>query len=264
MPDVRTGQKLRIKADEWNAVRRAAGAVLPRSGGFGSALGVGPEKCIVRNDSDAALPQFAVVQLVDAAADAAEFRGAPPVVSAKPYEDEGSPFAILLQPLASGEIGLARHSGVFAARVQPSGAGGGYAMPSRGTTYLVQIDVGPVPLIGAQAMSQADADGLVWAIVVLGSGGSSSGPGVLDVVPCRVREAELAKWEDGVEVDIYANGFANDPTGTGTVYLPEIGTATKPVEEMAILAHRYVSFQLAGSEQGDEEGEPEQTEDEEE
>lgn len=251
MPDVRTGQKLRIRADEWNAVRRAAGAVLPRSGGFGSALGVGPEKCIVRNDSDAALPQFAVVQLVDAAADAAEFRGAPPVVSAKSYEDEGSPFAILLQPLASGEIGLARHSGVFAARVQPSGDGGGYAMPSRGSTYLVQFDVGPVPLIGTQAMSQADADGLVWAIVVLGSSGCS---GVLDVVPCRVREAEYAKWEDGVAVDLYANGFQNEPTGEDTIYVPEVGTATKPSPGMAMLAHRYVSFQLAGSEQGEEAG----------
>ena len=260
MPDVRPGQKLRISASEWNAVRRAAGAVLPRSGGFGSALGAGPEKCIVRNDSEEALPQFAVVQLADAVADASEFRGVPPVVSAKPYEDSGAPFALLLQPLAAGETGLARHSGVFAARVQPSGAGGGYAMPSRGATHLVQIDVGPVPLIGAQPESQADADGLVWAIVVLGSGAGSGASGILDVVPCRVRETVSAKWEDGVEVDLYANGFQNEPTGTDTIYLPEVGTATKPVAEMALLAHRYVSFKLAGSEQGDEDGEPESSE----
>ena len=256
MPDVRPGQKLRISASEWNAVRRAAGFAIPRSGGFGSALGAGPEKCLVRNDGEEALPQFAVVQLFDAAADAAGFRGAPPVLAAKPYEDEGAPFAILLQPLAAGETGLARHSGVFAARVQPSGAGGGYAMPSAGATYLVQIDVGPVPLIGAQAMSQADADGLVWAIVVLGPGGGGAG-GVTDVVPCRVREAENAKWEDGVSVDLYANGFANEPTGVDTIYLPEVGTATQPVKDMALIAHRYVSFKLAGSEQGDEDGEPE-------
>jgi len=257
MPDVRPGQKLRISASEWNAVRRAAGFAIPRSGGFGSALGAGPEKCLVRNDGEEALPQFAVVQLFDAAADAAGFRGAPPVLAAKPYEDEGAPFAILLQPLAAGETGLARHSGVFAARVQPSGAGGGYAMPSVGATYLVQIDVGPVPLIGAQAMSQADADGLVWAIVVLGSGAGSGSGGVTDVIPCRVREAENAKWEDGVSVDLYANGFANEPTGVDTIYLPEVGTATQPVKDMALIAHRYVSFKLAGSEQGDEDGEPE-------
>ena len=260
MPDAVPGKKFRVTANEWNAMQAAARAFAPRFGGFGSSLGAGPEKCIVRNDSGDALPQFAVVQLSGAAADAAEFRGAPPVLSAKAYEDEGAPFAILLQPLASGETGLARHSGVFAARVQPSGAGGGYATPSRGATHLVQLDVGPVPLIGAQPESQADADGLVWAIVVLGAGAGSGASGILDVVPCRVRETVSAKWEDGVEVDLYANGFQNEPTGTDTIYLPEVGTATKPVAEMALLAHRYVSFKLAGSEQGDEDGEPESSE----
>lgn len=229
MPDVRPGQKLRISASEWNAVRRAAGAVLPRSGGFGSALGAGPEKCIVRNDSEAALPQFAVVQLADAAADASEFRGVPPVVSAKPYEDSGAPFALLLQPLAAGETGLARHSGVFAARVQPSGAGGGYAMPSRGATHLVQIDVGPVPLIGAQPVSQADADGLVWAIVVLGSG-VAAGPSVCPAV--------VQGFSAGVyTVDLYADGILSPKTGRAQLMLTEASMLSQLDRGSVVLAH---------------------------
>lgn len=229
MPDVRPGQKLRISASEWNAVRRAAGAVLPRSGGFGSDLGAGPEKCIVRNDSEEALPQFAVVQLADAAADASEFRGVPPVVSAKPYEDSGAPFALLLQPLAAGETGLARHSGVFAARVQPSGAGGGYAMPSRGATYLVQIDVGPVPLIGAQPESQADADGLVWAIVVLGSGAAAE-PSVCPAV--------VQSFSAGVyTVDLYADGILSPKTGRAQLMLTEASMLSQLDRGSVVLAH---------------------------
>lgn len=241
MPDVRPGQKVRIAASDWNAVRRAVGSSRLRIGGFGSSLGAGPEKCVVRNDSETDLPQFAVVQLSGAAADASVFRGETPVVSAVSYAGYGQPFAILLQSLASGESGLARFSGVMAARVKACESGGLRASPSPGGTYLVQSPVGPAALLGAQDFTEADVDGLVWALVVLGgTGGSAAGSG--DVVVCRVKDSNGREWFEGVDVDVYDNGFMEPATGTGVLYLPEVGQFTKPRNGFAVLAHRGCVF----------------------
>lgn len=74
-------------------------------------------------------------------------------------------------------------------------------------------------------------------IHVAGSGGGSG-----DVVVCRVKDSNGREWSEGVDVDVYDNGFMEPPTGTGVLYLPEVGQFTKPRNGFAVLAHRGCVF----------------------
>jgi len=89
---------------------------------------------------------------------------------------------------------------------------------------------------------------------IVGGGGGAGGRG--DVIPCRVKGNSENDWADGVQVDLYADGFMAGRTGEGMLYLPEVGTQTKPQPGIAVLAHKIWVHALDGGMDGIEEADP--------
>lgn len=83
----------------------------------------------------------------------------------------------------------------------------------------------------------------------------NAGEVVSDVIPCIVTggSADLS----GYNVDLYANGFAESRTGSGTLFIPELSTQTDIPYRTSILAHvckaTYTSSDGAGDEVPEEE-----------
>ena len=263
MPDVERGEPFQPTAKEWNGFRAAArhAEAAERNGGGADFRSLPPGVVLVRNDGESDLPDRAVVGIGDvvvgpeSAGDGA-FRSAPPAFGAATPKKLGQPWGILLQPLKAGEIGRACvHGGVLAKITWEDDATTVGPAPSE--TYA-HAGFGGAAILWANA-DDAEAGDLVWAFVLVGAVNSNAGDG--DVIPCKVAGGggEIETWAKGVPVTFYENGFTQDATGSGVVYLPEVGAETAPKPNMALLAHRYVSF-LTGS-SFDEEIEEEEEED---
>lgn len=95
--------------------------------------------------------------------------------------------------------------------------------------------------------------GTVIALKDEGSTGPNNGGGMSDVVPCIINQTADDPI-NGYSVDLYANGFQQKSTGTGTLYLPEVTTHTKLPINTAILAHICPATFTQSDEDGDEVG----------
>lgn len=69
-----------------------------------------------------------------------------------------------------------------------------------------------------------------------------------DVIPCIVGNSNGAK---GYDVTLYANGFGEAQTGTGTLYIPELSTHTKLPYDTSILAHVCEATYTQSGQSGD-------------
>lgn len=97
--------------------------------------------------------------------------------------------------------------------------------------------------------------GTVIALKDEGSTGSNNGSGMSDVVPCIINQTtDNDDPINGYNVDLYANGFQQESTGTGILYLPEVTTHTKLPSNTAILAHICPATFTQSDEDGDEVG----------
>lgn len=92
--------------------------------------------------------------------------------------------------------------------------------------------------------------GTVIALKDEGSTGSNNGGDAVlsDVVPCIVGNSNGAR---GYEVTLYANGFGEAQTGTGTLYIPELSTHTKLPYDTSILAHVCEATYTQSGQSGD-------------
>jgi len=241
MADAQPGQPFRVRASEWNAMRAAARALSPRSGGDGSALGLEPGVCLVKNDSGVDLPRFAVVGLsglVCNPGSAALGRSDAPAIKCSPVTDPAAPFAILLEPVEKDGFGLARHSGIVICRIKARPSSGSryyYAEPRQGETWLCQSQGGPVDVIAAQSRTGADENGLVWACLLLGW--KSSGDDVFKAVVASTQDAVAA---DGLYT-VGLSGAGLDSSGTTTnvtLALTDVCQGARLPENTTLLAHR--------------------------
>ena len=99
------------------------------------------------------------------------------------------------------------------------------------------------------------AKGTVIALKDEGSTGSSKSGGMSDVVPCIINQnTDNDDPINGYNVDLYANGFQQESTGTGILYLPEVTTHTKLPSNTAILAHICPATFTQSDEDGEEVG----------
>lgn len=97
--------------------------------------------------------------------------------------------------------------------------------------------------------------GTVIALKDEGSTGPNNGGGMSDVVPCIINQnTDNDDPINGYNVDLYANGFQQESTGTGILYLPEVTTHTKLPSNTAILAHICPATFTQSDEDGDEVG----------
>lgn len=79
---------------------------------------------------------------------------------------------------------------------------------------------------------------------------SASGGTVSDVIPCIVQGGEGDPLA-GFPVTLYPEGFGNDNTESGTLYLPEVTTHTKLPTGTSILAHKCEANFTQSDEEGD-------------
>ena len=121
---VRSGDPLRIPADDYNAAMDAARFVASRQHDVASGLrGGGRQACIVtvRNDSGEDRARFDVlgidVPIILPAANATEFANRIALVGVTPTADHAGRFVVLTEPLAVGKIGRAVAAGVCQVRI---------------------------------------------------------------------------------------------------------------------------------------------------
>ena len=74
---------------------------------------------------------------------------------------------------------------------------------------------------------------------------------ISDVIPCVVESSSDEGGYHGYSVTLYANGFGEAQTGTGTLYIPELATHTKLPNKTSILAHVCLTTYTESDEDGD-------------
>ena len=150
MEKVKAGDKVVIRASTWNAFIDAANWTKEqRQNQLGKGLrsGVGTGIVLMKNGEGEQRDRFTALVLSDIAippnVNEDEFVSCAPVfVGQKMTEErEGKPYAILLQPLAAGEIGRAMVLGITPAKGNIEDAEDEYAVPTPGSsTGALQSD----------------------------------------------------------------------------------------------------------------------------
>jgi hypothetical protein len=132
---VRPGERLVISARAWNRAQDAADRVLGAGAGF---TGVGWTEAeaasnivLVRNDTNGTIQRFGVIGIGAALVDVEKVL---PITVAGVLPKARKPFAVALEPIASGKVGRCAIGGAFPVYVQVCNASHMYANPKDGDT----------------------------------------------------------------------------------------------------------------------------------
>ena len=170
---VQTGEKLHVKAGDWNAFIDAAVAEMNRRNSQKQVPHRQPKSSgivRVRNDSGADLARFGVLGVSGVFYDPSlylgsfKFEGVNLVGTTPAAADHTGRFVIVLEPIPAGEIGFALVSGVCQVRVDVTNAGHGFADVKDG--YATKLASGTSG--SAQILWQEAGTGTKWALVRLG------------------------------------------------------------------------------------------------
>ena len=251
MEKVKAGDTVVIKASTWNAFIDAANfAKEQRQNQLGKGLrsGVATGIVLVKNGESEARDRFSALVLSDVAVppnvNEDEFVSCPPVfIGQKMTEErEGKPYAILLQPLAAGEIGRAMVLGITPAKVSIQDADDEYAVPTPGsTTGALQSDATGV----ARIIWKAGGSGLQWCLLQLG--GAGSGGGQPDkAYMCLVNGGTSLA---GYRVSVYPNGRSDPGTAqNGILYAPDLALQSDLPSGTWIIGHKSALKATGGNE----------------
>jgi hypothetical protein len=178
---VNAGDPLRISATAWNAtLQMVAGRTNPTMRGSNSGSALGPGELWIRNDSGADCDYLDVLGIdsavFDPAGDAvaeAEFMFSDVAVSGiTPVDpDHVGRFAVLMEPIAAGEIGRGLVAGITPAWINVEDAGeAGFADICHGvSTYLSTGMYGSARVLWRAGLGESPGTGEQWAIVLLGT-----------------------------------------------------------------------------------------------
>ena len=224
MEKVKAGDKVVIRASTWNAFIDAANWTKEQRQNQlckGLRSGVGTGIVLVKNGEGERRDRFTALVLSDIAippnVNEDEFVSCAPVfVGQKMTEErEGKPYAILLQPLAAGEIGRAMVLGITPAKVTIQDTDDQYAVPTPGSsTGALQSDATGV----ARILWKAGGSGSQWCLLQLG--GAGGGTGGEKAFVCKVNGGSV---KEGYQVTVYPNGREDSSAAYGGVlYLPDL------------------------------------------
>lgn len=250
MEKVRSGDELVIRASTWNAFVDAANWVRDQRinrGAKGVRSGAGVGIVFVKNAESEARERFTALVLCDIAVppnvNEDEFLSVQPVFIGQKMTDEreGKPYAILLEPIAPGEIGRAMLLGVVPARVNVGDADDGYAVPTpNSSSGALQSDTSGV----ARILWKAGGTGTQWCLLELGGAGGGSGGD--KAYMCRVNGGTQSA---GYNVTVYPNG-RNDPKvkSSAILYVPELALGSQIEAGTWIIGHKSALKATGGSE----------------
>ena len=250
MRKVRSGESLSIPASTWNAFIDATNWVRNeqqnrRSQGVSSGAGVGI--VFVKNAESEARERFSALVLVDVAVSPKEnedeFLSSVPVFAGAKMtsERETMPYAILLEPVAPGEIGRAMVLGVVPAQVTIRDADDMFAVPTPGSSAgALQSDSSGV----ARILWKAGGSGTQWCLLQLGGAGGGSGGDKAYI--CRVNGGSQTA---GYSVTVYPNGRYDAKTeSSGTLFLPDLALGSEIPEGTLVLGHKCALKATGGGE----------------
>jgi len=250
MEKVRSGQPVVITAATWNSFIDAANfAKDQRQNQFGKGLrsGVGSGIVLIKNAESELRDRFTALVLNDIAvppsANEDEFTSCPPVFIGQKMTDEreGNPYAILLEPIAAGQIGRAMVFGIVPAKVTISDADDQYAVPTPSSSAgALQSDSTGV----ARIVWKAGGTGSQWCLLQLGGAGGGSGGD--KAYMCQVNGGSQSA---GYSVTVYPNGRQDTKTkSSGTLYIPELALGSEIPSGTWIIGHKSALKTTGGNE----------------
>lgn len=249
MKKVRSGESLTIPAATWNAFIDAANWVKNQeenrnSRGISSGLGVGI--VLIKNAEAELRDRFTALVISDVAVSPKdnedEFLSCPPVfVGVKMTEARaGAAYAILLEPIESGEIGRAMVLGVTPALVSIQDAADTYVEPvPNSTTGALRSSSTGV----ARILWKAGSSGQVWALLQLGGAGGGGGGGDKAYM-CLVNGGSNT---EGYRVTVYPNGRTDKGTESSILYVPDIALDSELPSGTWIIGHKCALRATGGS-----------------
>ena len=249
MEKVRAGEAVSIKASTWNAFVDAANYVREarqNSLGKGVKSGLGFGVILVKNAEGEARERFSALVLADVAvtpkSNEDEFTSCPIVFIGRKMtkEREGQPYAVLLEPIAAGEVGRAMLLGITPAKVAIQDAEDQYAVPTPGSaTGALQSDASGV----ARILWKAGGSGTQWCVLQLG--GAGSGAGGEKAYMCRVGSGTA---KAGYQVTVYTEGRDSEATESGVLYLPDLALDADLPSGAWVIGHKCALKATGGSE----------------
>lgn len=250
MQKVRTGENLVIKASTWNAFIDAANFVKDeRQNRIGKGLksGVGAGVVLIKNAESETRDRFTALVLNDIAvppsANEDEFISCAPVFIGQKMTDEreGKPYAILLEPIAAGEIGRAMVFGIVPAKVSIQDADDQYAVPTpNSSSGALQSDSTGV----ARIVWKAGGTGTQWCLLQLGGAGGGSGGD--KAYMCRVTGGSQT---EGFNVTVYVNGRYDSKTVYSAIlHVPELALGSEIPSGSWIIGHKCALEATGGNE----------------
>lgn len=249
MEKVRSGEAVAIRASTWNAFIDAANYVKEarlKSGAKGVSSGLDVGIVRLKNAEDAAYSRFSALVItgvcVTAETNEDEFLSCPPVFEGRKMtaEREGMAYAIIVEPIAAGEIGRAMMLGVTPAKVTINSADDGYAVPKANSSAgaLESSSTGT-----ARILWRAGSSGEQWCVLQLG--GAGAGQAEDKALMCKVTGGSATA---GYNVTVYPNGRSEGGTESAVLFLPDVALDSDIPTGTWIIGHRSAMASTGGSE----------------
>lgn len=249
MKKVQPGEVLEIKASTWNAFIDAANYVKGVQGNQSAASlsnGLHNGVVFVKNMESATYARFSALVLADIVikpnVNEPEFRDKIPVFTGRKMTEalEESPYAILLEPVATGKIGRALLLGIVPAKVNITDPEHKFAVPTPNSgSGAMQSEESGV----ARILWKAGSSGTQWCMLQLGGAGSGGGSGKIAL--CQVGGGAASS---GYSVIVYADGKDSPSTGSGTLFVPELAVNSYLPSNSWVLGHLSMLSVTGGNE----------------
>ena len=252
MEKVRQGESVFIKASTWNAFVDAANYVKEQrqnSHGVGLKSGIGGGIVPLKNMEETAYPRFSALVItgvaVSPSANEDEFVSCPTVFEGQRMttEREDMPYAILLEPIAAGEIGRAMLLGLTTAKVSIGSSDHQYAVPKANSDdgALESSETGV-----ARILWKAGGSGTQWCVLQLG--GAGGGKGDEKVAMCRVTGGTS---QSGYSVQVFPNGRTDSGSYSylSTLFGPDIALDSDLPTGTWIIGHKALLPATGGNDE---------------
>lgn len=250
MRKVRSGESITIKASTWNAFIDAANFTQStKQNRLGGSLksGIGAGIVLLKNCESQTYDRFSALVLtgicITPETNEDEFISCAPVFEGnKMTEDrEDRPYAVLLEPIAAGEIGRAMLLGITPAKIKVNDSEDSYAVPlvgsSTGEMESSQTGV-------ARILWKGSGSGTQWCLLQLG--GAGAGSGGEKAMMCRVSGGTATA---GYQVTVYPNGRTDDGASySALLFLPDVALDADLPSGTWIIGHKCAISSTGGNE----------------
>jgi hypothetical protein len=226
---VRPGEPLKVAADAWNRIVDQV-VTKPRFSGEDAAFPATNFTVRIRNTSTGAVSKWGVLEIVgvlEAATGATGtlatgvaqdiFQSWPGLVGVVPTDNAGAAFAIAVEPIKEGDIGLAAVDGVVQCKLEIVDAGHRFATTKTGSaSELKTASSGEASILWKQSGTGSGK----WGLIRMGAGAGGGGGGV------KVGKITGTWTKGGTQTVWEYNGAGSQVTGTSITGINRFATVS--------------------------------------